>query len=375
MDPSSDLQLPPANRSGSRQQVACPDGFWSADLCAGGPREVPWLWHGYLAAGSITLWTSRWKAGKTTLLSVLLARRVAGGQLAGRTLTQGRTALVSEESREQWALRRQRLDFGNHTWFLCRPFCGKPSYAEWTALIDRLALLRDASGVDLVAIDSLSHFLPGGTENLAPLMLDMLSPLRRLTERRMAVLLLHHPKKGSAAEGQAARGSGALSAYADIIVEMDCCRPSRPGSDRRRALAAFSRFDDTPRDLVIELNPEGTDYEDRGESAQDEFLESWSRLQLVLAAARGKLTRREIAASWPDADGPAPAETSLRRWLKAALARGLVRSEGGGTRESPLRYWLPEAEERWNADPMYRLLEADRLLHEQLAQLDTRPRK
>jgi len=247
MDPSRDLQLPPANGSGSRQQVACPDGFWSADLHTATPREVPWLWHGYLAAGSITLWTSRWKAGKTTLLSVLLARRVTGGPLAGRTLTQGRTALVSEESREQWALRRQR------------------------------------------------------------------------------------------------------------------------------ALAAFSRFDDTPRDLVIELNAQGTDYEARGEAAQDEFLESWSRLHTVLALARGKLTRREIAASWPDADGPAPAEASLRRWLKAALSRGLLRSEGAGTRDSPLRYWLPEAEERWNADPMYRLLEADRLLHEQLAQLDVRP--
>jgi hypothetical protein len=32
-----------------------------------------------------------------------------------------------------------------------------------------------------------------------------------------------------------------------------------------------------------------------------------------------------------------------------------------------LRYWLPEAEERWNADPMYRLLEADRKALERLA--------
>ncbi len=38
MDPFSDLQLPPANRSGSRQPVACPDGFWSADLGVAGHR-------------------------------------------------------------------------------------------------------------------------------------------------------------------------------------------------------------------------------------------------------------------------------------------------------------------------------------------------
>ena len=74
--------------------------------------------------------------------------------------------------------------------------------AEIHALIDQLARLKDSSGVDLVAIDSLSNFLPGGTENLAPVVLEMLAPLRRLTERRMAVLLLHHPKKGAMAEGQ-----------------------------------------------------------------------------------------------------------------------------------------------------------------------------
>ncbi|MFL5898622.1 MAG: hypothetical protein ACJ76D_09200, partial [Solirubrobacterales bacterium] len=191
----------------------------------------------------------------------------------------------------------------------------------------------------------------------------MLAPLRRLTERGMAVLLLHHPRKGAAAEGQAARGSGALPSFVDVVVEMDCCR---------RAQAAYSRYDQTPRDLVIELKVEGADYEARGEAAQDEFGENWSRLRAVLAEAPGKLTRAEITAGWRD-DDPRPAESSLRRWLKEAQTRGLLRCEGAGTRESPLRYWLPEAEERWNADPLYRLREEDRRLREQLAQLDRRP--
>jgi hypothetical protein len=368
MDPYSDPQFAPANRSGSRQPVACPDGFWSVDLRVGARREINWLWQGYLAAGSITLWTSRWKAGKTTLLSVLLSRRVAGGQLAGRAVAPGRTALVSEESRELWELRRERLDFGNHTWFLCRPFSGKPSFAQWSALIDRLGQLKAASGVDLAVIDSLSHFLPGGGENLAPWMLEMLAPLRRLTERRMAVLLLHHPKKGAAAQGEAARGSGALAAYADIIVEMDCCRRARAGNDRRRALAAYSRYDETPRELVVELNAEGTDYAALGDLAQDEFRENWSRLRAALAGAPGKLTRREVAERWPD-DGPPPSETSVRRWLKEALARGQLRCEGAGTRESPRRYWLPEMEAKWMADPLYRMIEEGRRVQEQLARL------
>ena len=47
-----------------------------------GPRALPaqrWLWHGYLARGAVTLLTSQWKTGKTTLLSVLLNKLGDGG--------------------------------------------------------------------------------------------------------------------------------------------------------------------------------------------------------------------------------------------------------------------------------------------------------
>jgi hypothetical protein len=344
---------------------------WAADLEAVAAREMSWLWHGYLAPGTVTVWTSRWKAGKTTLLAVLLARRVTGGPLAGRPVAVGRSAVVSEESPKDWNLRRRRLGFGNHTWFQCRPFPGKPSFPQWLALIDRLAALRQPDGVDLVVFDSLTQFLPGHSESNVTLMTDALAPLRRLTERGMAVLLLHHPRKGKVVEGEAARGNGALPSFAEIIVEMDC-GASRAGGDRRRVLRGFSRYDETPRELVIELNAEGTDYAVLGDVTQDEFKVSWARVKAALTGAPARLTRREIAARWPDDDQP-PSGTSLRRWLTEAVERGLLRCEGPGTREAPLRYWLPETEEAWKADPMYRLFEMDRQVLEKLAQLPPGP--
>ena len=44
-------------------------------------RSAPptWLWHGYLGAGRVTLLTSQWKSGKTTLVSLLLAGMQQGG--------------------------------------------------------------------------------------------------------------------------------------------------------------------------------------------------------------------------------------------------------------------------------------------------------
>src|SRR5437764_1351693 len=52
-----------------------------------------WLWHGYLASGNLTLLTSQWKSGKTSLVAVLLARMAQGGELAGHAVKPGRAVI------------------------------------------------------------------------------------------------------------------------------------------------------------------------------------------------------------------------------------------------------------------------------------------
>src|SRR5262249_52012644 len=69
-----------------------------------------WLLQGYLAPGNVTLLTSQWKSGKTTLMSVLLSRMKTGGQFAGLPLRAGRATVVSEESPAHWVARSQHLD-------------------------------------------------------------------------------------------------------------------------------------------------------------------------------------------------------------------------------------------------------------------------
>jgi hypothetical protein len=58
-------------------------GFLQRSRFSSALPQLSWLWHGYLAAGNITLLTSQWKSGKTTLLSVLLAKMAQGGVMAG----------------------------------------------------------------------------------------------------------------------------------------------------------------------------------------------------------------------------------------------------------------------------------------------------
>src|SRR6266700_89012 len=102
------------------------DGLWPEDLKAATEQQVNWIWEGYLAPGAVTLLTSQWKTGKTTLLSVLLDKRRHDGTFAGLALRGGKTAVVSEEPTLLWLLRSQKLDFGSHVCLFCRPFRGKP---------------------------------------------------------------------------------------------------------------------------------------------------------------------------------------------------------------------------------------------------------
>jgi hypothetical protein len=320
------------------------------DLVKSAGEKPRWLWHGYLAPGTVTLLTSQWKSGKTTLVSVLLARMKEGGRLAGLPVARGRAVVVTEEGPEHWVRRAARLDLGGHVFWVCRPFRGKPTPQEWQHLLAGLAAERARRRLDLVVIDPLASFLPGRDESNAGLMLEALLPLQQLTACGLAVLVLHHPRKGEPAPGQAARGSGALSGYVDVLVEM-CCFAPGADADRRRRLRAWSRYDETPRQHAIELTADGTDYVALGDFQEAEFAGSWAVVKSILASATGKLTRQDVRSAWPPAEA-APDEATVARWLERGVAEGLLRRDGRGYKRNPFRYWLPEKEEEWRRDEL-----------------------
>ena len=81
-----------------RNQFAVPSKSFEAlqmdRLCDAGINKpaIDWLWQGYLARGSLTLLTSLWKAGKTTLLTGLLQRLGSGGDCGTSTAARAGTA-------------------------------------------------------------------------------------------------------------------------------------------------------------------------------------------------------------------------------------------------------------------------------------------
>jgi hypothetical protein len=318
---------------------------WPGDL-----RELPaqqrWLWTGYLAPGHLTLLTSLSKCGKTTLLASLLQRLGSGGTVAGQSVCPGKALVVSEETEEIWAERRKSFDFGTHVCFICQPFSGKPSPEEWQALLDHILKLHAEHQFALAAFDTLTELLPCRSENDAVQIQRALLPIRRLTAAGMAALLTHHPRKERSGIGQAARGSSVLTGKPDIGMEMHHWRPEDL-DDRCRKLVALSRFKDTPRQRLIELDAAGTDYVSLGSLIEQEFSQHLDILLEVLADAADKLTQQQIRADWPVERCPQPSQPQLWRWLDQAVRQERVLRTGKGRRSDPYRYWLKNMEAIW----------------------------
>jgi hypothetical protein len=290
----------------------------------------------------LTLLTSLWKSGKTTLLSVLLARLKAGGELLGMAVRPARALVLSEENLALWHMRQQRLALADHVQVICQPFAGKPTDADWQALLEQAANLLGTEGGRLLVIDTVATLLPAGAELNADGMVRALAPLRRLAEQGFAIWLLHHPHKGKARAGQWARGSGALPASVDIALEMHPCGADDL-ADRRRLLLGWSRHEETPRRRIIEWTADGTDYQVLAETLDVEFERGWPAIRQVLSDFDDPQTAAAILRHWP-ADSPPPSRATLHRWLARAVACQWPCCQASNRRNAPYLYWLPDVE-------------------------------
>ena len=297
-----------------------------------------WLWDGFLMPGDLTLLTSQWKTGKTTLLAGLLQCLGTGEPFLNRPTRPARAWVLSEESESHWAERLRIMPIGSHARLLSRPFRGRPTPDDWRDLIDGAVEEAAAGRLDLVVVDPLASFLPGRCESDAASLLEALRPLHRLTAAGMAVLLLHHPRKKKSEAGCSARGSGALLGFVDTSVELT--RYSTMESDGyRRLLVTQSRRLDGPDRLAYEWAPATGGFAVTADPRERQFEENWLMVYAILERHTAALTYKEIAEYWPD-DTAKPGMSTLYNWLNLAAARKLVQKEGRGTKSEPWRYSL-----------------------------------
>jgi hypothetical protein len=309
------------------------------------PPTTEWFWHAYLARGNVTLLTSQWKAGKTTLLTGLLQQFAAGGSFLGRPVMPAKALVVSEEPRGTWRERVRRMPVAGHVKLMSRPFLRRPTPQQWNQLVDYAGERWLAGEMDIFVVDPLARFLPGSTESDMSALLEFLNPLQQLTAAGVAVLILHHPRRERSEAGSSARGSGALLAAVDIIVELTQFGRLKT-DERRRKLFALSRFPETPRHLVYEWDPKTGAFKGLGDPLGVRFNENWEQLRAILAKREKAATHNELLMDWP-ADQERPSPSLLYEWLNRAFEEKRVRRQGAGRRDDPYRYRLPNDDDEY----------------------------
>jgi hypothetical protein len=304
------------------------------------------LLHGVVAVGEVTLLSAYWKAGKSTWLAHVLKALGKGTDFCGMGTRKARALVVTEESEHRWHVRRQEVGFGDNTKFIIRPFpTFRPTARDWDAFLRHLAALQRAalkagSPYDLFVFDTLSNLWPVRDENDATQVQEALVPLNGITGRA-AVLLNHHLRKGDGPEGTGSRGSGALPAFCDTILELRRFDANNR-SDRRRVLTGYGRDDETLAEMVIELGEDGTRYRrvgaDRAE-VEDKALRS--TLVKLITANPGKDVD-QLRELWPD--GNPPHRTKVGKALADGTADGAWRRTGEGVKGDPWLYWPPRGD-------------------------------
>lgn len=125
-------------------------------------------------------------------------------------------------------------------------------------------------------------------------------------------------------------------------MEMSCVRRAR-SRDRRRRIRGYSRYAETPRHIILELDADGAHYTVRTDAAGTPIVQTWREIHYILGKAFDKLSIRHILDRWPAEEGP-PDRSTLSRWLKRATEQGLIHCTGSGLKDDPYRYWLPGRE-------------------------------
>jgi hypothetical protein len=300
----------------------------------GNEDQIDWLWHGWLARGYITLLVGLWKAGKSTLLAHLLHAFADCGDIAGSICT-CKVLVVTEEGKGIWARRRADLGIQDNVEFVIRPFKGQPGTKEWERFVEILAESVQSSGFDVVVIDPWQSISPVWDENDAAQTMRALTPFYKITESGAAVLLMHHPRKGDANQGQASRGSGALPGFVDIICELRRFNPEQ-ADDTRRVLKGLARFDETLPETVIELRDDG--YHVVGSKADAKQLDRIPVIEKILVDSKAELTSEDVFHAWPEHKIPRPSKRSVQLDLNYGFSENRWNRSGEGKKGDPFRY-------------------------------------
>ena len=332
--------LLPASRFATPPLQQAPVLTWrtAREIALETPEQVDWVVTGYAARGAITDWSAKVKTGKTSLMLVM-ARSVAYGEsFLGIETAQGPVVILTEERPPTFrsALGRWGLLDSDDLHVLYRR---EARGMEWPSIVAAAVEKCIAVRAILLVIDTFADWAQLGPdqENDAGAASIAMRPVQDAAEQGLAVLLSRHDRKMGGLIGETARGSSAIAGKADILV--DIRRADSPGHERRRVLVAVGRFDDTPENLIVELDNNGT-YVALGDALDIERAEAKDRILDIIPTTPPGFTLEDVCEH-----SPGMARSTLNRALQDLLADGsLFAAKGAGKSGRAKGFWRAQHE-------------------------------
>lgn len=226
--------------------------------------DLPWLWNGLLLPSAVTLFAAIPKEGKTTFIFNLLEAMLGSRDFLGLSTRPASILSITEESPGAIVHRIEEEHY------LALKHSRRVSYIsaepglDWPTILGYLdrALVELPDEPLLVIVDTISFFAEIEDENNASQVRKAVKPLvERARTKNLAVLLVHHSRKGHGEHGEGVRGSNAFAGLVDIVMEMQ-----RAGGDPNfRDLNCLGRYWETPTEPILATWGEERGYELRPE--------------------------------------------------------------------------------------------------------------
>lgn len=302
------------------------------------PEQVDWVVWGYIARGAITDWSAKVKTGKTSLMLVCARCVVIGEPFLGLATSKGAVVILTEERPPSFrsALGRWGLLDSDDVHVLYRR---EARGMEWPDIIAAAVGKCLEVGAVLLVIDTFADWAQFGAdqENDAGAASEAMLPVQSAAEQGIAVLMSRHDRKSGGEIGESARGSSAVAGKADILVSIR--RADGAGHERRRVIVAVGRFDDTPEQLVVELN-QHDQYIALGDALDVERQEARARVLDIVPASAPGFSFDEILDK-----SPGHARSTLLRAVKELDdERQISSAKGAGPSKRAKGYFRPSLE-------------------------------
>lgn len=340
-----------ATRKESASSAALPFAPLAQSL-SGTSDTVEWIWRGYIARATKVLLASRPKAGKSTLLFGLLAAIERRTLFLGLETNSTGVLLLSEEPAS--TIRQKAVRFGLDLSFrdsrTLRPRKATAAAGvhllrrqqalgrTWDEVIDQAVAYAVEYGLDVLVIDTLDKWagIRGDDENKTGALLAVMEPLEHAVAAGVAVIVITHQRKSGGEFGEAVRGGNALVGAVDVVLELDRPPSSVTDSPASRVLRAIGRFEETPEEVVVELDGHG--YRVLGDL--DAVRETHARDEVLAAIATFDcpVTPKQLS------EALGVPESTARGRLNATYKHGHLRRLGEGKKGNPYMFEL-------NTDP------------------------